>query len=385
MGPVAVESMSVEQMRVRFADWLISEAPSLQEFREERVEPIEERWARSARFMARLFDAGWNRQGWPREVGGVGGEAILRNVLYDELERAGYRVPEQYIQLEVQGPALMKFGPHIAAKLMPAALRGDEMWAQGFSEPEAGSDLASLRCRAERQGDEYVINGQKTWSSYAVSSRWMGVLTRTGTPESRHRGLTMLEVDLRSPGVEVQPVALANGLNEVAEVFFDNVGVPVENLIGEENGGWAFAMYLLQFERANYGWMRQAHISRRLNELATAVDDPDRLAAATLGGAWLANLALRARTGATAKRLFAGETIGPEASIDKVLLAQAEQSMNDAYRDLLPAQFEFGTEVHDEIWRSEWYYSRAASIYGGAGEVQRGIIADRLLALPKEV
>jgi len=384
MGPATVEELSVEQMRAGFVDWLTNEASALQEFREERVEPIEERWARSARFMGMLYDAGWNRQGWPREVGGVGGPAILRNALYDELERAGYRVPDQYIQLEVQGPALMKFAPHIAAKLMPAALRGDEMWAQGFSEPEAGSDLASLRCRAVHDGDEYVINGQKTWSSYAVSARWMGVLTRTGTPESRHRGLTMLEVDLQSPGVEVRPVALANGLNEVAEVFFDDVRMPAENLIGEENGGWAFAMYLLQFERANYGWMRQAHISRRLTELASHVTDPDRLAASTLGGAWLANLALRTRSGATAKRLFAGETIGPEASIDKVLLAQAEQSMNDAYRDLLPAEFEFGTDEHDEIWRSEWYYSRAASIYGGAGEVQRGIIADRLLSLPKE-
>jgi alkylation response protein AidB-like acyl-CoA dehydrogenase len=275
--------MSVEQMRAGVADWLATEASSLQEFRAERAEPIEDRWARSARFMARLFDAGWNRKGWPREVGGVGGPAILRNALYDELERAGYRVPEQYIQLEIQGPALMKFAPHIAAKLMPAALRGDEMWSQGFSEPEAGSDLASVRCRAERQGDEYIVNGQKTWSSYAVSSQWMGVLTRTGTPESRHRGLTMLEVDLRSPGVEVRPVALANGLNEVAEVFFDNVRVPAENLIGEENGGWAFAMFLLQFERANYGWMRQAHISRRLDELATKVRDPDRLVAITLG------------------------------------------------------------------------------------------------------
>jgi len=385
VGPAAVEEMSVQQMRAGVADWLAGEASSLQEFRDEHAEPIEDRWARGARFMARLFDAGWNRQGWPREVGGVGGTAILRNVLYDELERAGYRVPEQYIQLEIQGPTLMKFAPHIAAKLMPAALRGDEMWSQGFSEPEAGSDLASLRCRAERQGDEYIINGQKTWSSYAVSSQWMGVLTRTGSPESRHRGLTMLEVDLRSAGIEVRPVALANGLNEVAEVFFDNVRVPAENLIGEENGGWAVAMYLLQFERANYGWMRQAHISRRLTELATHMHDPDRLAAATLGSAWLANLALRARSGATARRLFAGEAIGPEASIDKVLLAQAEQSMNDAYRDLLPAQFEFGTAEHAEVWRSEWYYSRAASIYGGAGEVQRGIIADRLLALPKEV
>jgi alkylation response protein AidB-like acyl-CoA dehydrogenase len=384
VAPLAVDATSVEQMRTGVADWLAVEAASLEEFRYERAERIEDRWARSARFMARMFDAGWNRRGWPVAVGGLGGPAILRNALYDELERAGYRVPEHYVQLEIQGPALMKFAPDVAAKLMPAALRGDEMWSQGFSEPEAGSDLASLRCRAQRHGDEFVVNGQKAWSSYAISATWMGVLTRTGTPESRHRGLTMLGVDLRSPGIEIRPVALANGHNEVAEVFFDNVRVPAENLIGEENGGWAVAMYLLQFERANYGWMRQAHISRRLTELAAHVRDPDRLAAATMGSVWLANLALRARSGATAKRLFAGEALGPEASIDKVLLAVAEQSLNDAYRDLIPAEFEFGTAERRQVWRSEWYHSRAASIYGGAGEVQRGIIADRLLGLPKE-
>lgn len=379
-----MQELSVQQMRTGVREWLTAEKTSLAEFRHQYPEPVEERWARDARFMARMFDAGWNRYGWPEEVGGLGGSPILRNALYDELEGAGYRAPEHYIQLEIQGAAFMRFAPQVAQKLMPAALRGDEMWAQGFSEPGTGSDLASLRCKAERHGDEWIINGQKTWSSYAVFSQWMGVLTRTGAPDSRHRGITMILVDLRSPGVEVRPVRFANGTNELADVFFDDVRAPAEHLIGEENGGWKVAMYLLQFERANYAWMRQAHIARRLGELSGEVHSPDRLAAATLGDCWLANLALRMRSGETVRRLFAGESIGPEASIDKVLLAQSEQSMNDAYRDLLPDRFMFGADDRAEVWRSDWYYSRAASIYGGAGEIQRGIIADRLLALPKE-
>lgn len=381
---VLTSPMTVPGMRSAVRHWLAEEAGALQEFREHHPESVEDRWAREGRFMGLLFDAGLNRYGWPEEFGGLGGPQVLRNVLYDELEAADYHVPERYIQLEIQGAALMKFAPHLAAKLMPAALRGDEMWAQGFSEPESGSDLASLRCKAERDGDEWVINGQKTWSSYAVSSQWMTVLTRTGTPESRHRGITMLLVDLRAPGVEVRPVRLANGADEVAEVFYDDVRVPADWMVGEENGGWAVAMYLLQFERANYGWMRQAHIARRLRELCCEVSEPDRMAAATLGDCWLSNLALRMRSGQTVLRLFDGETIGPEASIDKVLLAAAEQPMNDAYRDLLPNRFLFGDDDTAQLWRSDWYYSRAASIYGGAGEIQRGIIADRLLSLPKE-
>ncbi len=365
--------------------WLSANAESLDEFRHHRAEAAEERWARDLRFIRVLYAAGWNRHGWPAEYGGVGGPAVLRNVLYEELENAGYRVPDCVIQLELQGEAFMKFAPEIAAARIPAALRGDEMWTQGFSEPEAGSDLASLRCKAVQDGDEWVITGQKTWSSYALSARWMGVLTRTGTPESRHRGITMFLVDLESPGVEVRPLRLANGVDECADVFFDNVRVSADNRIGEVGGGWDVAMYLLQFERANYGWLRQAHLARRLRELVSNIDAPDRHTANVLGNCWLANLALRLRCGDTVRRLFAGQRIGPEASIDKVLIAQAEQPLNDAFRDLFPAQFLFDPGEESEVWRSEWYYSRAASIYGGAGEIQRGIIADRLLGLPKEV
>jgi alkylation response protein AidB-like acyl-CoA dehydrogenase len=376
--------LSVADLRVGVRSWLLSEQDSLAEFRDAPDEPAEKRWSREARFMRRMFDAGWNRWGWPAEFGGLGGSPILRNALFDELERCGYRVPEHYIQLEVQGPPLIHFAPHLAAEVLPAALSGQEMWTQGFSEPEAGSDLAALRCRAVRDGDHFVINGQKIWSSYAVSSRRMGVLARTGTPESRHRGLTMFFIDLESPGVEVRPIAYANGRNELAEVFYTDLRVHERQIVGAENEGWAVAMYLLQFERANYAWMRQAHVSSRLATIADEVSADVAGAAAVIGDIWLRNLALRSRCGASALRLAAGERIGPEASIDKVLLAQAEQSLHDASRDLLPEDFLVGDGDAAATWRSEWFYSRAASIYGGAGEVQRGIIADHLLGLPKE-
>jgi alkylation response protein AidB-like acyl-CoA dehydrogenase len=381
---VHMQIQTVAQMRNGVRQWLAVESSALAEFRNRRHLSAEAGWALDAKFMRRLFDAGWNRWGWPELVGGLGGSSLLRNALYDELERAGYPVPEHYVQLEVQGNPVMHFAPKIAAELMPAALRGDEMWAQGFSEPEAGSDLASLRCRATRDGDHYVISGQKIWTSYITASRRMGVLVRTGTLESRHRGLTMLMLDLHTPGVEYRGIVYANGRNELGEVFFDDVRVPADQLIGAEGEGWSVAMYLLQFERANYAWMRQAHLNRRLLELAREVSEPTARAASTLGELWLANAALRARCGNTVRALSDGAKIGPEASIDKVMLGHAEQGLTNAARDLLPGQFLFADGDSEQVWRSDWWYSRAATIYGGAGEVQRGIIADHLLRLPKE-
>lgn len=374
---------TIARHRQDIAAWLAGSAADLQAFRGPH-HSAEDVLDSGRRFTGVLYASGWGRWGWPESAGGLGGPAALRPVLYDELECAGYPAPAQYEMLETMAPAVLAFAPKLAARLLPAALTGERAWAQGFSEPEAGSDLAALRCRARRDGDDYVVSGQKIWTSQGIGASCIGTLVRTGTPESRHKGLSMLMIDLDVPGVEVRPLRFANGQNELAEVFFDDVRVPGNRLVGDEGQGWAVAMFLLQYERGNYAWVRQAHIGRLVRELAGSIDVGDSGAVRELGEAWLAQQAVRLRCGRTVLRLAAGEALGPEISIDKVLLGAAEQKVCDAAlagrrNDVLFADDDVNAE-----WRAQWFYTRASTIYGGAAEVQRSIIADRVLNLPKE-
>jgi alkylation response protein AidB-like acyl-CoA dehydrogenase len=259
------------------------------------------------------------------------------------------------------------------------------MWCQGFSEQGSGSDLASLSCRAVPDGDArtastWVIKGQKVWTSLAQYSERCVLLTRTGPADSRHRGITAFFVDMNTPGITVAPLEMINGDRELTEVFFDDVVVPADRMLGELNGGWAVAMSILPYERSSCFWQRVAFLYRRLQRLVDVAPDDER-AAEIVGNAFVQLHALRARSRATQHRLGAGATLGPETSIDKVLLATAEQTTYDAVRRLLPGVVEMDDGVAGEVWRSEYLYSRAATIYGGTAEVQRNIIARRLLDL----
>ncbi|EKF21186.1 acyl-CoA dehydrogenase, C-terminal domain protein [Mycolicibacterium hassiacum DSM 44199] len=340
--------------------------------------------ARSAKLMRWLHDGGWIRIGWPESVGGVGGPSSLRCLILERLARRGYPIPHHLYVLEVVGPAVVNHAPELAAQLLPAALRGDELWCQGFSEPEAGSDLAALRTRAHRRDDgSFVINGQKTWTSYGARADRMVLLARTGTLEERHRGLTMLLVDLDAPGVERRPIELASGQEELAEEFFSDVVVDGSRVVGEVGGGWAVAMDLLQYERGSYAWMRMAVATARLADLLGELRDGDTPvgAEAVIGRTYLRLAALRARTSSTLQALAAGQVVGPQTSVDKLLLSAAEQEVYDAAARLRATEFLVGDA---DRWREEWWYSRAASIYGGAREIQHSIIADRILNLPRE-
>lgn len=341
-----------------------------------------------AELLSALYAAGWNRCGFPVAAGGLGGDARYRGVLYDEIARRGYDLAPQFVSTETLLPAVIAFAPELAARWGPAFLAGRELWSQGFSEPESGSDLASLRCRAvpaESGGQAgWTVNGQKIWTSDGHVSQRIALLARTGTPESRHRGLSMFMVDMDAPGLTVRPVRLSSGHNEFAEVFFDDVFVPAGRIVGQPGEGWAVAMYLMQYERGFYAWQRQAILAAKLDRLRAelAADDPD--ACRRLGEASLALTALRARSAGTVARLAAGETIGPEASIDKVLLAEAERQVGDAARDTLRGLLVTSDDAAAAEWRSYWFFSRAASILGGTQEIQRSIIADHVLGLPKE-
>jgi alkylation response protein AidB-like acyl-CoA dehydrogenase len=370
-------------------EWLAGNADELAAFRTRAAGGIGASVEHERVLLRLLYDAGWSRWGWPEPVGGLGGPVVLRAALYDELAAAGLEVPEAYVILETLGPLLVRFAADLAAVHLPRFLAGDEVWGQGFSEPEAGSDLAHLRTRATVTDNGFTLSGQKIWTTLGQFARYAAVLARTGEPDSGHRGLSMLWVDLGSPGVTVRPITASNGRDEFAELFFDDVVVPPAGLIGALGDGWAAAMYLLQYERGMYAWLRQAVLHRRLREAVRRAYESGHgldssAARQALGRAIQATAALRARSRRTVGRLSDGENPGPEISIDKVLLGQAEQLTFDALRQLDWAGMALGDDEPSAQLREEWFYSRASTIFGGAVDVQRDIIADRVLNLPRQ-
>ncbi len=327
------------------------------------------------------YDAGWMRCGWPERVGGLGGSTLMRAYLGEALASRDLVEPGLYSMTEVLAPTMIDYAaPELAAAMVPHLLRGDETWCQGFSEPSTGSNLGSLACRAVRADDGWRVTGQKVWTSLAQYAQRCVLLTRTGTPESAHKGITALFVDMDSPGITVRPIVAMHGTDEFSEVFFDDVAVPFDRTLGEEGDGWSVAMDLLPFERSTSLWHRAAFLHRRLQQLVDTAP-PGAIDPAALGEVTQLLYAFRARSRATQHRMANGDHLGPETSIDKVLLATTEQAVFDLGADALAAEVTVGDDPASERWRTEFLYSRAASIYGGSAEIQRNIIARRLLDL----
>ncbi len=376
--------------RSEFRQWL-SDLDWAPQWRDASFSTAEDGLAHDARILQRLHEAGWNRYGWPEAAGGLGGNEIHRAVYYDELTHAMLPIPAQQWSLETLGPALLKFAPELAAQHLPGYLTGAEWWGQGFSEPESGSDLASLRTRASDDGaGGFIVNGQKIWTSQGPTATRVLVLVRTGTPESRHRGLSMMLVDADTPGITVRPIALASGRRELAEIFFDDVRVPADRIVGQIGEGWAVAMYLMQFERGMYGY---AVLNKALTALgrlraAMATHGTSQANRERLARVYVDVVAAQARTAATVRQLANGTAVGPASSIDKLLFGKAEKEVSDLVldvrRDWMIAGVGGETAEELDTTRAEWWYSRAATIMGGAAEVQRGIVADHILGLPKE-
>jgi alkylation response protein AidB-like acyl-CoA dehydrogenase len=342
---------------------------------------LDDHMAQLSRVKLALFDAGWMRHGWPERVGGLGGSPLLRAYLGEAVTARDLVEPGIYSMTEVLAPTMIDYAPpELAAAMVPALLRGDETWCQGFSEPGTGSNLGALSCRAARADGRWLVNGQKVWTSLAQYAQRCVLLARTGTPESAHRGITALFVDMDTPGITVRPLETMHGLPEFSEVFFDDVVVPDDRMLGTEGQGWAVAMDLLPFERSTSLWHREAHLHRRLEDLLAGAPD-GAMQPADVGTVALALHVLRARSRATQHRLDRGERLGPETSVDKILVAAAEQAVFDLAADALAGDVLGGDDPASERWRSEYLYSRAATIYGGTAEIQRNIVARRLLDL----
>jgi alkylation response protein AidB-like acyl-CoA dehydrogenase len=302
--------------------------------------------------------------------------------VFEELAASGYVIPEVQGSIEIIASILVRFAPEFAAAHLPRALAGEELWCQGFSEPDAGSDLGSLRTRATAEGDGFRISGQKMWSSHGHLAQRCCLLARTGERDSGYRGLTMFWIDMGAPGVTARPTWCESGRAEVAEIFFDDVPVSASQVIGEVGGGWGVVMYLMQFERGAYAWQRQADLHTELERLLRVPDLPDD-AARIVGDAYLALFALRSQCRATITELAAGHDLGPEISVDKLMLGMTEQTVADGARHLLWPSLEIEDSETAAGWRGRWAFSRITTIYGGAAEVQRDLVAERLLGLPR--
>ena len=377
------EALTSAEFVAAFRGWLENHRAELEPFRGPLPGTMEEVFAHEQLLRRLLWDSGWTRYGWPESCGGLGGDSLLRAIVLDQLAAAGYSLPETFGLAEIVGPTMARFAPALHRELT-AMLRGDEIWCQGFSEPDSGSDLASLRTRAVEGVEGWIVSGQKVWTSRAHLAQRCLLLARTGSPESRHRRLSMFLIDLDSPGVTVRPIPCADGRDHLAEVFLSDVMVPADRLVGGVDQGWQVAMYLLQFERGNFAWQRQAWLAARLTEALNQGRADDAGAVHAVGEAYLSLLALRAVSHRTIRLLAQGEAPGAAISVDKILLSTAEKAVLDAARTLLWPMLETGDGPGSAVWRQEWWFSRETSVLGGSVEVQRDILADRILALPKE-
>src|SRR4051794_15166982 len=332
-------------------------------------------------WQAQCYREGYVGRAWPEAFGGGGRPPVEQILIDQELAAAGAPEFVNVVGLDVLGPSLLRFGDDDQrARYIPAILSAEEIWCQGFSEPEAGSDLAALRTRAVEHDDHFVLSGSKTWVSWGQYARWCGVLARTETDGPKHRGISMLIVDMQSAGVDVRPMTQITGHAEFCELFLDDVIVPKENLLSHRGDGWKIAMYTLGHERGTAALPRQVKLrtwlDRAVQDAAAQgrLDDP--LVQVQLAQALIGVEVLRHHAYRTVGEFLNGGAVGPDSSSVKLLMAEAEQRLAASAFEIL------GPE--DEFWTETYLYSRAASVYGGTQQIQRNIIADRILALPQE-
>jgi alkylation response protein AidB-like acyl-CoA dehydrogenase len=352
-----------------------------------------DRFAELMRWQQLLYREGWLGWGWPEQYGGRGGGMAERLAIYRCISAADAPLPPTLVGLDVVAPVLVDHGTEAQKeRFLRPLIAGEEVWCQGFSEPDAGSDLAALRTTARRRDGGWVLNGQKIWTSTAHHSQWCMVLARSGSGGSRHRGLTMLLVDLATEGVSVAPIELINGDPEFGEVFLDDVWVPDHLVLGEISEGWRIAMATLVYERSVYPARRHAEIRRALTRLVRSVATTpahaqDASVLRRLGRCETLVAAMGAQSKRAARRLEQ-HIDSHESSVDKLLLAQSEQAVMGLAIELLGQwstierdQATGGPDTKD--WLHDYQYARAGSIYGGSAEIQRMIVAESMLGLDR--
>lgn len=357
----------------------------------------------TVRWQKILYKKGWAAPNWPVEFGGTGWTPTQKYIFATEMGLVGAPEPVPF-GMKMVAPVIMAYGSDAQKqRFLPDILESNVWWCQGYSEPNSGSDLASLKTTAVRDGDHYIVNGSKTWNTYGQFADWIFCLVRTDNTVKKQEGISFLLIDMKTPGVSLKPIVLLDGHPEVNEVFFDDVRVPVDNLIGEENKGWTYAKVLLTHERTNIAGVPRS--KRRLLALQRIARDTDDGYGGTmaeepgfkakLARAEIELLALEYAELRTLAALSVGKAPGPESSILKIVGTELAQSMDELFVELagyhslpfLPEQFEEGFQgTHIGPGNSAaaaltYFNNRKLTIFGGSNEVQRNIICKAVLGL----
>jgi alkylation response protein AidB-like acyl-CoA dehydrogenase len=367
-------------------DWLLANKPT-----EKR--PGEDDFAGQKAFdlawQRKMFDGGWAGVSWPKAYGGRGLSAAEQLIWAEEYAKAGAPYSSgncTWLGLNHAGPTLMHMGTEAQKSFhLPRILKGESAWCQGFSEPNAGSDLASLRTRGEIDGDHLVVNGQKIWTSYAHLADYQELLVRTGPPDSRHKGITWVICDMHAPGVEVRPIKGLDGVHHSCEVFYDNVRIPLSNVVGEVNGGWTTAMATLKFERGSAMFGIFCEMANNLEKLIDHARDSGKGESA----------AVRERLGALRARIQSIRALVHmlnSADADGVDLGAEGSILMLPFSELSQEVLRYGVELFGPLglsrnaswtWLKHYFMAFSITIAGGSSEIQRNVIGERLLGLPR--
>ncbi len=378
------DALQDDRFRLEVRDWLRANCPPHVRFPAGRMH-----WHECRDWWERLYRKGWIAPAWPRELGGMGLSPYKQVIMAEELERHGCgRMPDQGITQV--GPILVRYGtPEQKAWYLPRTLSGEAIWCQGYSEPNAGSDLASLQTTATEDGDDYVIEGSKIWTTLAMDATHMYLLARTGRGTRKQEGISFLLLDMRAPGLVVRPIRNIAGDAEFCQVFFDRVRTPRSNLVGAAGQGWAIAKSLLGFERLGIGSPRRPQLAfARLQQLAAArglFDDPvfmERFTALRLD-----ILDLSATYESFVEQVRRGEPLGPDVSLLKVWATEVMQRCSELMIEGGDEHAAFAGTVDVDgspvNVLAPFYSSRPGTIYGGSNEIQRNILAKAVLGLPQ--
>ena len=388
---------NLEQFRQETRDWLDENCPA--SMRQPVKSDKDQCWGgRNWQFtnddqrvwLERMAERGWTVPQWPTEYGGGGLSQAEAKILKQEMARIHARRPLDSFGIDMLGPALLKFASEEQKqRFIPPIIRGEIRWCQGYSEPNAGSDLASLQARADDKGDHYLINGSKVWTSYADKSDWIFCLVRTDFEAPKHQGISFLLFDMASPGITTHPIKLISGFSPFCETFFENVEVPKENLIGDINKGWNIAKYLLTHERemiGGFGLLR-AGVTTLGQQAVAAIGTRDEQLAddglrSDITAFEIDEMAFAATVERVVDEAKAGQGTGAASSLIKLYGTELNKTRYELLMSLGGSDALFWGNDEDTTVSKDWLRSKGNSIEGGTSEIQLNIIAKRILGLP---
>jgi alkylation response protein AidB-like acyl-CoA dehydrogenase len=381
--------------RDEFRSWLAANAP--EDWAVWREKPLEESFPYLRAWQRKLQDGGWAAVSWPKEYGGRSASLMQQAIFWEEMARTDAPPMGNALGLGLIGPTIIEYGTDAQKKrFIPKILSAEEIWCQGFSEPNAGSDLASLQTEARLDGEHYVVNGQKVWTSYGWVGDWCELVVRTDSTVPKHKGLSVLLVDMKSAGVEVRPLRQMTGESEFNELFFRDVRVPVENVLGKVNDGWNVAVSTLMYERGSYGARLHLIFKRNINRLielarktprngGTAAEDP--LIRQKLAQCLAEIEIMRLNQLRAFSRMTATGVPGPEGSIQKLFWSELNQRLQQLAQEILgPFGQLLGGDpraIDNGLWSYGYLRTRGNTIEAGTSEVQRNIIGHFVLGLPR--